>query len=342
MPQTLAGAVWTALLDKLRCDFAELARLVRQERVLPADAIGRTCDASWVASVGVRGPWLARQETHDRNLEVLVPVPAVLQRDKKGDRAAEDTLHQLRPLPADRLPGWRPPESAPRLRPLWLRQPQPTERATGYLTRAGLEAFLRGNPVLSRQVIPSGDLFDFDHRTGIGINADRLSAEEGLIYGAGFLAFKPRVTLYAEVVLPDCIDRKTLVGIETLPFGGEGRRVRMKVLDQPYSWPKEPKADVRQNPLVLLTTPGLFAERWKPAALDGRLVAAAVPGSVAVSGWDLARGGPKPNRFAAQCGSTYFLDKPIEPWPETFSESDADRLQGWGCYLKGVWTDEQR
>ena len=54
------------------------------------------------------------------------------------------------------------------------------------------------------------------------------------------------------------------------------------------------------------------------------------------------RGGPKPNRFAAQCGSTYFLDKPIEPWPETFSESDADRLQGWGCYLKGVWTDEQR
>jgi CRISPR-associated protein Cmr3 len=63
-----------------------------------------------------------------------------------------------------------------------------------------------------------------------------------------------------------------------------------------------------------------------------------VPGALAVSGWDLARGGPKPNRFAAQAGSTYFLDQPLDPWPGTLSDRPRDQQQGWGCYLKGVWT----
>ncbi|MCL4203600.1 MAG: hypothetical protein KJ000_13940 [Pirellulaceae bacterium] len=89
-----------------------------------------------------------------------------------------------------------------------------------------------------------------------------------------------------------------------------------------------------------------------PAATDSRSVPASHLGSqplqplspsaatVAVSGWDLARGGPKPNRFAAQAGSTYFLNEPLHPWPETLSDNDRDAQQGWGCYLKGVWTDE--
>jgi CRISPR-associated protein Cmr3 len=127
--------------------------------------------------------------------------------------------------------------------------------------------------------------------------------------------------------------------MHTLPFGGEGRRVRVQILPRSFKW--RPEVAASGKPLLLLTTPGLFAEPWRPAALPAPpLVAAAVPGAVAVSGWDLARRGPKPTRFAAAAGSVYFLDgMPDGLPPDSLSDKPDDRQQGWGCYLKGVWTD---
>jgi len=271
-----------------------------------------------------------------------VPAPAALHVDKTSPGADRPALHRLEPLPSGRLPGWQPPESAPGLWPLWLRHPSPTESATGYLTPDGLRAFLTGESVEPDQLLQPGDLYEKDHRTGIGIHPDRLSVEESLIYTASFLALKPEVALYGEVLLPDGVDRTVLHNIGALRFGGEGRRVRVQILNQPYRWPEQALPTGSQKPLVLLTTPGLFRQRWKPAVLNGCLLAAAVPGAVGVSGWDLARGGPKPNRFAVRAGSTYFLNEPLDPWPATLSDRDRDAEQGWGCYLKGVWNDERR
>lgn len=337
LPQTLAGAILTALLETHGCDFTRLPSELR-DRGNWAAAIASAGGPSWIGALAVRGPWLARRQASG-GLEVLVPAPAVLHADKTP-QGAERKLHALRPLPPQRLPGWRPPESAPGLWPLWLRHPRPTQPATGYLTPAGVRAFLHGKSVPPDQLVHPDQLFDFDRRTGIGIDPDRLAAEESRIYGATFLALQPAVSLYAEVVLPGEAAGSALAGIETVAFGGEGRRVRVQTLDRPFSWPAQMPAGQGQKPLLLLTTPGLFREAWKPAALHGRLVAAAVPGSVPVSGWDLARGGPKPNRFAAQAGSVYFLDESLYPWPETLSDHARDAQQGWGCYLKGVWIDD--
>lgn len=338
-PQTLAGALWTALLKAQGCDFRQLAERIRQRPGGFDEAIAGAGGAAWIASLAVRGPWLARQQGTGGTLEVLVPAPSVLQAEKGTQGEDAGALRRLRPWPPDRLPGWRAPESSPDLWPLWLQHPRPTQPVSGrYLSSAALDAFLQGAPVRLEQLVQSGDLFELDDRTGIGIDPDRLSAEEGLIYGASFLALQPEVALYAEAVLPDGVGPDALAEIATLAFGGEGRRVRLCVLDEPYRWPEHVPA-AAEKPIVLLTTPGLFQERWKPRALNGRLLAAAVPGADAVSGWDLARGGPKPNRFAAQAGSVYFLNQPLDPWPETFSDDPRDAQQGWGCYLKGVWTD---
>jgi len=338
LPQTLAGALGTALLDAHGCDFTRLPSELRDNGGDVGAAIASAGGPSWIGALRVRGPWLARPQATG-GLEVLVPAPAVLHADKTP-QGTERKLHALRPLPSQRLPGWRPPASAPGLWPLWLQHPQPTQPATGYLTPAGLQAFLTARPVPAEQLVLPERLFDFDRRTGIGIDPDRLAAEESRIYGATFLALQPKVSLYAEVTLPREADRAAFAGIATLTFGGEGRRVRVQTLDRPFSWPEQAPVGRGQKPLLLLTTPGLFREAWKPAAVDGRLVAAAVPGSVAVSGWDLARGGPKPNRFAAQAGSVYFLPESLHPWPETLSDSERDAQQGWGCYLKGVWIDD--
>jgi CRISPR-associated protein Cmr3 len=340
MPQTLAGAVWTALLDAAGCDFSRFMELVRGGTEI-REAMQETCGAAWIASVEVRGPWLARPQPNGEQCEVLVPVPAVLHAEKTAAKQEGKTpLHRLRPLRPGHLPGWQAPESLPGLWPLWLRTNRPTESAAGYLTQGGLHAFLHGEPVTLDQRVRPEELFDFDRRTGIGIQPDRLSAEEGLIYGASFLALKPNVFFYADVILPEDGDQALLEQIKSLPLGGEGRRVRSTVLDEGYRWPEPKSPQGKQKPLLLLTTPGCFAAGWRPARLNGRLLAAAVPGSISVSGWDLARGGPKPNRFAAQAGSVYFLNEPLDPWPETLSDNDRDAQQGWGCYLKGVWIDE--
>ena len=150
----------------------------------------------------------------------------------------------------------------------------------------------------------------------------------------------PPVALYAELVFTQGgLSEATGLDGSTLPLGGEGRRVAVHRTD-PWKWPHfEPKPG-KQKPLLMLSTPGLFKERWLPEVLTGKVVAAAVPGAVAVSGWDLARNGPKRNRFAAAAGSVYFLDALPDPLPNALSDNPEDQAQGWGCYLKGVWTDE--
>ncbi len=87
--------------------------------------------------------------------------------------------------------------------------------------------------------------------------------------------------------------------------------------------------------MLVLTTPGLFAEGWRPRSLNP--VAAAVPSHVAFSGWDLARNGPKPTRFAAAAGSVLFFDTPPQLPGLSLCDDAEDGRLGWGCFLEGIW-----
>ena len=360
-PQTLAGAVWTALLERHGCDFSELAGRVRERRQAFAEALDGLGLPSWIARVGVRGPWLARVNARDpvsSPPELLVPVPAVLhcpQKDGRGEKSLlssdrPEPLIRLHPLPPDHSPpGWNRTRTGQQhdLRPLWLSTNQPTERVAGWMNLETLGRFLHGEALTESDILTAQQghqLFGFDHRTGIGIDPRRLTAKESLIYAASFLALRRfddqgrQVVLYAEVVWPEDAAADGLDQIRTMPFGGEGRRVALRRLPHPVSWPTAPPQD-GQNTMLVLTTPGLFAAGWKPAALTDRLVAAAVPGSLAVSGWDLARGGPKPTRFAVPAGSVYFCQGTLESLPMPLADQPADRQQGWGDYVVGRWSD---
>jgi CRISPR-associated protein Cmr3 len=194
--------------------------------------------------------------------------------------------------------------------------------------------------VAAGAVVPRSDLFELDYRTGIGISPDRLVAEESQIFGRGFLALKKGVVLYAEILVPGDIASGSLFAEATaLPFGGEGRYVLLRRLPKPIPWP-ESRPQGKQRPIVVLTTPCAFQAGWKPLCLDGNLVAAAVPGAVAFSGWDMARGRPKPTRFAVPAGSTYFLESIPDDWAQSLAETDEEYRQGWGCCLIGAWQDE--
>jgi len=337
MPQTFAGAIRTALLRAAGCDFPSLGKAIKCGRSF-AEAVQDVCSSEyhWIGEARVRGPWLARCQMDD-TIDVLVPAPAILHREKKHD----ENLHRLSPLHVGSLPGWKPLAEQAGLRPLWLRHLNATEPVEGYLTSRGLALFLRGGVPAPDDVIPASHLYAIDRRTGIGIAPDRLVAEDSQIFGRGFLSLNDGVCLYGEVVLPETVTDHSIIGEDRLlPLGGEGRNVLVERLTSPHVWPSSQPEGGKQKPLVLLATPCPFQAGWKPATLADHMVAAAVPGSVAFSGWDLARGGPKPTRFAVPAGSTYFLESMPGDWPPSLAESDDEQRQGWGCYLKGVWTDE--
>lgn len=331
-PQTLAGALRTALLRAAGCDFERF-----RSHADFATAVIASCPIEFhgLGGLAVHGPWLARPDAKRPNgIDVLVPAPAILQVRKKQE---DGKLYRLLPLAEQALPGWRR-EQNDGLRPLWLRDRIAVEPAAGYLTSDGLQAFLDHADMTADALVKRSDLFDLDHRTGIGIEPNRQSAQESAIYGASFLALKDSVSLYAELVLPEESLNRLLHEQSTIPFGGEGRRVSVEVLSKPIPPPWSTRSG---KPLLLLTTPGLFSAGWRPAALtSSTLTAAAVPGATAVSGWDLARSGPKPTRFAALPGSVYFLDSlPHDLPPDSLCDDVEDRCQGWGCYVKGVWND---
>ena len=314
-PQTLAGAVRTGLLEQAGCDahgFRKLGALIAEGNAFAA-AADAVCGAGWIGQVQVRGPWFCRgAKDHLQEVEVLAPVPVTLHQPKSGG-AHDRRLVRLDPLHKHvSLPGWIPP--LPGMRPLWSNEHAATQRTSGYLTRQGLQVFLQGGvPAVSdSQLLPAEEIYTFDHRTGIGVDVDRYTAEEGLIYGASFLALKPGFALYAEVTLPTAAPARIFSGRQSLPLGGEGRRVVVERVN-PFRWP-EAKPGNGQGTLVLLTTAGLFASTqpsrgWMPACFNERspLLGTAVGSSQPVSGWDLASGGPKPNRFAVPAGSVYFL-----------------------------------
>jgi CRISPR-associated protein Cmr3 len=336
LPQTVAGAFRTALLRAASSNFRALGEAMSNGAAF-ADAVRKACAPKdhWIGEVAFRGPWLARRVGAGDNIDVLLPAPAILRREKK----CPEQIHRLAPLPDGELPGWNPPADQQGLRPLWLRHLATTELLSGYLTPKGLGMFLQGAEIEAEDVVSPNDLFDLDYRTGIGIAPGRLVASESQIFGRGFFALKRDVFLYVEIVLPDVASGGAIFDeIKTIPLGGEGRHAMIRRV-APFPWPRVAPGD-EQKPLVLLTTPCAFEAGWKPRALNSRIVSAAVPDPVAYSGWDLARGGPKPTRFAAPAGSVYFLDSMPNELAETLAENDEDRQLGWGCCLKGVWTDE--
>jgi CRISPR-associated protein Cmr3 len=335
LPQTLAGAVRTYLLAQAGFDLTGLARGRRANPTEPVRAALLRLEAPQeIVDLRFHGPWLALAD--DKNtVEPLLPVPANL--------AVEEgkVWHRSDPL-RGHLPGWPDTED---LRPLWRKRGPDAKRAEGFLTPAGVSAFLAGGLPGKDDWLAAGDLFDFDQRTGIEIDAGTLTASAGRIYGIRLLALRPRVErhgphrdkkvcLYAEVL-------RTAPGKLTfpdpLPLGGEGRHVRVASLDRLPLW-MQPEP-IENRSLWLLASPAFLPG---PCALPivpppARLIAATSGTPIGVSGWDVARGGPRPMRFAVPAGSVYFVDGSFTPPQQSLCTDPEDVAQGWGFVLRGTW-----
>jgi CRISPR-associated protein Cmr3 len=316
VPQTLAGALRTALLESAGCDFQTLGAAM-QDGVSFAEALAlQSARLAAIAQVSAGGPWFCRED------QPLLPVPADLM------RAEDKSLARVRPLKTA-LPGWSPDEQG--LLPLWIKSHARYERASGYLTLEGITRYLNGDVPKLDQMVGFDKLAANDSRVGIVIRSDSMTTERSLIYAAEYLALAPDVSLYAELTGPEIVLQSAFIGERAIPFGGQSRYVRVRRC-APVDWPSAPSGG--DGGLILLTAPALFSARWRPEGLD--LVAAAVSDHVAVSGWDLARRGPKPTRFAVAAGAAYFCRRLPDQGSSLCDGEDA--LLGWGSFLRGVWS----
>lgn len=137
------------------------------------------------------------------------------------------------------------------------------------------------------------------------------------------------------------------------PIGGERRLAYWSEAN--VDWPKAPDT-LKSERLVRLQliTPGCFDCGWRPKwfeygkpgikDLQLKLVAAAVPRPVPLSGWDFTKPGKtgqKATRFLAPAGSVYFCEviqgDPKDLWMKSISDNEQDRRDGFGLVLCGVW-----
>lgn len=327
VPQTLAGAIRTALLARTGFDFAQFARNRKSESLEAALASADTR----VTSASFRGPWLAL--AGDGGLTPLLTMPEILKR-AKGNKGWS------RASPVAGLPGWHDPD---RLLPLWRHVEADPKAELELLTLSGLRAFLDGDNPSEDQCVKPADVFGYDHRVGIAVNADTFTAADGMLYAISLLSLKPRhrvsetcvneACLYAEVQLDDELAR--LLNNTPVPFGGEGKYVHVTTVQA--CLPTVTATTGRA--LWYLATPTFFPAKGRPLPTGIPLKAAASAAGMPISGWDVARNGPRATRFAVPAGAVYFVDGSCEPtaFLNLDKKSDALRQEGWGFVIPGKW-----
>lgn len=374
-PLPLAGALRTAILagESNFCfkSFANSRRSHHQKEISEALKDAGLSEAwSWYRTIKFRGPWLALQLPNSDTTIPLLSVPHNLVRVEKPDQPTD----WLRSRPLPQLPGWVPPkEIGNQYCPLWRKTARDEKYPGGFLTLPAIRHFLNDEDGLisDQEWFRESDLFQFDSRTGIGIDKHRLTASDSQIYGIRLLSLahrvqrnwcapeslteegsekqnRPpkyegaRVILYAEIMIDgdyptDLQERLT----GPIPFGGEGRYVDCRPLSQPVEWQDHPVAENGQH-CWLLASPGLFGNRhplpWVPDTIETNQLHAASSGTAfAVSGWDVARNGPRPTRFAIPAGSVYFTEGNIQLHHDSLCSDPEDIAQGWGFALTGVY-----
>jgi len=300
-PSVAAGAIRSRMLADDKVDLAEFA----------SDASGAIDNPSLGSpqnpgSFAVTGFYLARRLAEA--IEILVTPPA----DLVIGKTDAGTLAVRRLNPTEVAGGIASSAHLPLL-PV-LAEARRGKPVAGYwLKQAGWIKYLNGALPDAGDLIEAGKLWQIEPRVGVGLDADTRRASDGKLFSMQAVAMRPDSGFLVAIRGAE----PPLDGL--LRFGGDGRAAAVSPAAVEL-----PQADYdalleSRRCRIVLTTPGLFPEGWRlPGAgaslqlciggVRARLVAAAVPRAEVVSGWDLAKGQPKPAQRVAPAGSVYWLD----------------------------------
>lgn len=234
---------------------------------------------------------------------------------RRGERA-----ELLLPLPADVLVTSEDLSDARYARPTALPQPiatshplpkipvfasdKPAKPVGGlWLTVEGIRAWLAGDPITAAHLCRAGDLWQSEVRLGIALDAQKRTAAESRIYTAEAVAFADGIGFAAGYQgapeLPgDCLVR----------LGGDGRGAVLRKLAFAFPEANWQRIEQERRFRLLLVTPGVFSDGWRPAGIPATLVAASIGRAETVSGWDLVSQKPKTAQRVVPSGSVYWFE----------------------------------
>lgn len=224
---------------------------------------------------------------------------------------------------------------------------------------------------------------EVEHRTHVQLDLDAGAAEDGNLFTTAALLLNylernvarpgaAHVDRYAAITLAGRVRgngwcAKEVAALDTLhPLGGERRLVHWRATAATSSWacPREVHQALSSASKIrmVLATPAVFGDGWKPAWLDESLLGTP-PGANAalklvgmsterwraVSGWSLANlpnqpRGPKPVKRVVPAGGVYFFEvidgsasDLADRWLEPVSDDEQDRRDGFGLAVWGTW-----
>jgi CRISPR-associated protein Cmr3 len=273
-----------------------------------------------------------------QSLQIIGPFPFLT----PGDGKASGVLF---PLPLDLLTGEDKKTHLLSLRcadaslhsgvlPALAVSPVPArkEQASGFLTTAGMKAYLSGGPVSDGAVVSWRELFEEEYRMSVELSPVSNSAVHGQLYAATHArpTERFRILAWAGLKTPINDEAAKLEKLSVLTLGGERRMARLKQNAAEPEIPAAPVIAPSTGPLVIkwtLATSAVFANGWLPgwcrdttpqARPDGRvclnlrqgraqLIATCLGKAVAFAGWDTVIGKSKPTQLAVPAGSVYYF-----------------------------------
>ncbi len=288
-PFTLQGAIRTKVLVDKGVSLSAFAKACNPD---PDVGYGDN-----FGNLRLLGPLVMRRKGD--SWERLIPMPADVV--KVGSRYELLRPNSQLPFVATNLPN--------DLQLLWAQTDERVTEAKGWLPEEEWERYLQGQP--PQQVVGNDELFVFEPRFGIAIDASKGISQEGMLYQMRFVRLCEETALWAEV------NGVKMDGSGFLRFGGEGRAASYEVLQNPL--PSLSQLNAARNATrfkVVLAAPAWFSGGWQPEGGDWsrlfgtsvQLISAAIPRQLHLGGFDVAKGIPKPLRTFVPAGAVYFFE----------------------------------
>jgi CRISPR-associated protein Cmr3 len=218
---------------------------------------------------------------------------------------------------------------------------------------------------LNKEEVPNKDYFltfpQQNIRTHIKIDKDSQTTEEGMLFQTTGLEFDiPGFDNFSDKILMSVkVDTDYTIQEMLATMGGERRSVCIKP-NTNINWncPDKIIQNLNNSKLIrmVLATPAIFKDGWKPGWLNEELEGSPVTGIKLklksaiidrwqpVSGWDLENKCPKPVRRMVPAGSVYFFEviegnaqELSKLWLNSVCDDEQDKKDGFGLALFGIY-----
>ncbi len=355
LPSVVAGSFRTALV-KANPDLDFTWRKLSQEDLLKVKVAGLF-------------------PVHDGKLYLPAPLDCVAEptEDKKGIKATRAVrpvaIHDCCDMPHSQLQPVMLLENVEDFKPTTLPAWWPVAEYAKWLVKSPIT--INGTFLMEAKT---------DYRDHVKLGPDTGAAEEGQIFSTANLSVThlrryveklddkglsfdkkfAQITLATRVQIENGSLSETPVNFWH-PLGGERRLVHWQECQEAvtgWTCPDEIHHALTNATKIrmVLATPAIFANGWKPGWLDEQLEGTPPGYKVklklvgvcnsrwkAISGWDLQKHGPKPIRRMVPAGSVYFFtttDNALslsDFWLQSVCDHEQDQRDGFGLALWGTW-----